>query len=406
MARTANVLIGQAGGPTAVINQSLVALVESLRGARGGRRAPGIGRVLGMRHGIQGLLADDLIDLSKETSANLAVVARTPGAALGSARKKPTPDECRQALEILRRREVRWLFYIGGNDSAETALLLDVAARAAGYELALFHVPKTIDNDLAANDHCPGYPSAARFVAQATMGENLDMASLPGVKVNVIMGRHAGWLTAAAALGRRFEHDGPHAIYLPERAFSFEALASDVQAALDAHGRALACVSEGVHFADGRLVAEGKERDSHGNVQLSGSGALADLLSAELKSRLGAKLRVRADTYGYLQRSFVGCTSPVDARDARNVGRAAARAALAGEPRGSIALVRDSHASALSRPTLVELERVAQKTRVMEPEFLGPPNRPSDVSPAFARWLAPLVGPLPPTGRLASRRPT
>jgi 6-phosphofructokinase len=386
-------LIGQSGGPTHVINQSLVGLIEAAA------RSDRITDVYGALHGIKGVLEDTLIDLGRQPKATLEAVAATPGAALRSVRKKPTREECEQALERFRKHDVRYFFYIGGNDSAETAHLLNEIAVGSGYDLRLFHVPKTIDNDLCVTDHCPGYGSAARYVAHALIGDNEDSRSLPGVKIDVIMGRHAGWLTAASALARQHEGDGPHLIYVPERNFSLEAFASDVERVRKQHGRCVVAVSEGIHDASGALLAESKEKDSHGNVQLSGSGALGDRLSSFLKRALGDKLRVRADTFGYAQRSFAGLASEVDAAEAREVGRVAATIATQGDaPHGSIVIVREKGAPYRVRYERTELSSVAKKTRGIEPELLLGDN---DVAPAFLDYVRPLVGRLPATAHLA-----
>jgi 6-phosphofructokinase 1 len=388
-----NVLVGQSGGPTCVINQSLVGLVETCAADRR------VGRVLGAVHGIQGVLQDRLIDLSRESKETLEAVAATPCAALRSVRKKPTREECEKVLAALERHDVRWFFYIGGNDSAETAHLLNELAVARGYELALFHVPKTIDNDLRRNDHCPGYGSAARFVAQAILGDDQDNRSLPGIKIDVIMGRNAGWLTAASVLARQHEDSGPHLVYVPESDFDLESFAADVQRVHERLGRCLVAVSEGVHGPGGKPLITSGEKDSHGNVQLSGSGALGDFLAAEVKARLGSKLRVRADTFGYLQRSFAGLWSEVDAREAREVGRAAARAALAGERlHGSIAIRRLDKAQYEAAFDVVELSEVAKETRPLEARYIRGTN---DVDPSFLGYARPLVGALPRMGRLS-----
>jgi ATP-dependent phosphofructokinase / diphosphate-dependent phosphofructokinase len=392
-----NVLIGQSGGPTAVINQSLVGIVEGTLG-----QAP-VENVWGAVHGIRGVLEDDLIDLGRESRENLEEVAWTPAAALRSVRKKPSREECERLVECFERRNVRYFFYIGGNDSAETANVLNEVAVAKGYDLRLFHVPKTIDNDLRVTDHCPGYPSAAKFVAQACMGDNEDNRSLPGIKVDVVMGRHAGWLTAASALARLHQDDGPHLIYVPERDFTIEAFLTDVERVYKRIGRCLVTVSEGIHGPGGKLLINSDEKDSHGNVQLSGSGALGDFLAAEIKRGLGDKLRVRADTFGYLQRSFAGVISEVDAKEAREVGRAAARAALAGEHQhGSVYIDRDGdrrHYRVHYGVTL--LSNVAKHTRDLDESYLDGNN---DVSQAFIEYLRPLVGALPRSGRLYGHR--
>jgi 6-phosphofructokinase 1 len=388
-----NVLIGQSGGPTAVINQSLVGLVETCQ------RHAAVDRILGAVHGIQGVLQQNLVDLGRESRKTLEAVALTPGSALRSVRKKPTPEECERIQHALSELNVRWFFYIGGNDSAETAHLVSQIARDAKQELAIFHVPKTIDNDLCATDHCPGYPSAARFVALALQGDDQDNRSLPGIKIDVIMGRHAGWLTAASALARSGEGSGPHLVYCPERVFEMSAFLADVERVYKRLGRCVIAVSEGIHDAAGKLIGAGEEQDSHGNVQLSGSGALGDMLAATIKRQLGAKLRVRADTFGYLQRSFGGAVSPVDAKEARRVGERAAEVALAGRrASGTISIVRKQRQQYAVAYETNELQRVAKEQRRLEERFLSGTN---DVSPAFLEWLRPLVGKLPRVAQLS-----
>jgi 6-phosphofructokinase len=241
------------------------------------------------------------------------------------------------------------------------------------------------------NDHTPGFPSAARFVTQAFAGVNLDNAALPGVYVGVVMGRHAGFLTAASAMAKKFPDDGPHLIYLPERTFVLEQFLADVKATYARFGRCVVAVSEGIHDAAGTpilsLMAKQLEHDAHGNVQLSGTGALADLLCEEIKSRLGIK-RVRGDTFGYLQRSFHGCVSDVDQREAREVGEKAVQFALWGDSDGSVAIQRTG-AYAVDYK-LLPLDAVAGKTRVMEDAFISTSG--TDVTDAFRLYLRPLLG--------------
>ncbi len=389
-----NALIGQSGGPTCVINQSLVGIVEEAQ------KSGQIDRVFGALHGIQGVLDDRLIDLGRESAATLEAVANTPCAGLRSVRKKPTREECGQVLERLQAHDVRYFFYIGGNDSAETAHILNELAVEIGYDVRLFHVPKTIDNDLCVTDHCPGYGSAAKFVASAIMGDNQDNRSLPGIKIDVIMGRHAGWLTAASLLAREHEDDGPHLIYVPERVFDLDGFVGDVDRMYTKHGRCLVAASEGIHDKDGNPIFSSKEVDSHGNVQLSGSGALGDFLAGAVKSKLGSSLRVRADTFGYLQRSFAGYVSEVDAREAREVGRTALRIAVAGERQhGSIVITRngagDSYEAGFEA---TELSNVARVTRDLDDAFVAGEN---DIAPAFLDYVRPLVGTMPSAGRLS-----
>jgi 6-phosphofructokinase 1 len=254
------------------------------------------------------------------------------------------------------------------------------------------HIPKTIDNDLVGFDHTPGYPSAARFVAQGFAGANLDNLALKGVYVAVVMGRHAGFLTAASALARKYPDDGPHLIYLPERTFVVDKFLTDVKETFERHGRCIVAVSEGIHDDKGeaiitKLMGKAAEKDAHGNVQLSGTGALADLLCEEVKAKLGIK-RVRGDTFGYLQRSFVGCVSKVDQREAREVGEKAVQYALRGAGNGSVAIRRVAD-YAVDYP-LIPLEAVAGKTRVMEDDLINPAG--NDVTKAFFDYLRPLLG--------------
>ena len=379
------ILVAQGGGPTAVINQSMVGVVLEAR------RFREVTRVYGARHGVRGVVNEDFIDLTQETSHNLELVAGTPAAALGSTRDKPDLAYCQEMFKVLQAHRIEHFFNIGGNDSSDTVRIIADEARKAGYPLRCIHIPKTIDNDLVLNDHTPGFPSAARFVAQAFAGANLDNAALPGVYVGVVMGRHAGFLTAASALGKKFPDDGPHLIYLPERVFELDRFLADVKAMHERHGRCVIAVSEGIHDAAGKSIAEqlakDLERDAHGNVQLSGSGALADLLCDEIKSKLKIK-RVRGDTFGYLQRSFVGCVSDVDQREAREVGEKAVQYAFWGDRDGSVAIKRTGFYSADYE--LLPLEAVAGKTRTMEDEFITASG--TDVTDAFRLYLRPLLG--------------
>ncbi|TVR48822.1 MAG: diphosphate--fructose-6-phosphate 1-phosphotransferase, partial [Planctomycetota bacterium] len=245
-----NALVGQSGGPTAVINQTLVGVVEKALAA------PEIDRVYGAIHGIQGILDGQLMDFAEERAENLELVAGTPSSALLSVRLKPTPDICRRIFERFRQLDIHYFFYIGGNDTAETTHLINEMAIAEGYDLRCFHCPKTIDNDLLVTDHCPGYGSAARWVAQAFMGDNLDNRSLGGIKINIVMGRDAGWLTAASVLARVFPDDGPHLVYVPEVEFSLAGFCADIESVYRRLGRCVVAVSEGVHGPGGSPIID------------------------------------------------------------------------------------------------------------------------------------------------------
>ena len=388
---SSNMVIAQSGGPSMVINQSLVGAVLAAR------KSSRIGRILGARHGIAGILAGDYIDLRKPTAAKLEAIAATPGSALGSVRKKPTPEDCRKIFEAFKRRKVGYFFYIGGNDSADAARIVAEEAEKDGYPLVCYHIPKTIDNDLRTCDHTPGFGSAARFVASALKGDDLDNRALGGVKIDIIMGRDAGFLTAASALARVRKDDGPHLIYLPERPFSLDGFVSDVQAAMKKFGRCVVAVSEGIREADGTPIAArfaNGERDSHGNLQLSGTGALGDALAAHLKANAGIS-RVRADTFGYLQRSFPGVASKTDQKEARAAGAAAVKAALAGKlAKGTIAIVRAKGKAYKVTFEAQPIANAAKYTRSVPDAFIAANGH--DVTKAFLDYARPIVGPLPP----------
>ncbi|MCD6423148.1 MAG: 6-phosphofructokinase [Elusimicrobia bacterium] len=388
-----NFLIAQSGGPSAVINQSLVgAILEAKKHSQ-------IKKIYGSLHGIKGILEENFIDLKRETKQNLERVAKTPSSALGSVRKKPTPEECRRMFEIMNKYNVRYFFYIGGNDSAETANIIDEEAKKDGYELRVFHIPKTIDNDLRENDHTPGYGSAAKFVASALMGDNLDNRALPGVKIDVIMGRHAGFLAASSSLARIFPDDGPHLIYLPERPFDMEKFVQDVRKVYEKFGRCVVAVSEGISDKDGTPIAAKftREVDAHGNVQLSGTGALGDLLAGVIKSRTNIS-RVRADTFGYLQRSFPLVISEVDSKEARKVGQIAVKTAIKDGVSGSIAIKRKKTKKYEVYFERVPLSAVAKETRKMPDKFIN--DEGNNITSAFIEYARPLVGTLPVIGRL------
>jgi 6-phosphofructokinase 1 len=381
----AKVLIAQGGGPTAVINQSMVgAVLES-------RKFNNVELVYGAFHGVRGIVDEEFLDLTQETTHNLEMVAETPSSALGSTRDKPDLKYCQEIFKVLKAHEISYFFYIGGNDSSDTVRIVSEEAHKAGYPMRSIHIPKTIDNDLVENDHTPGFPSAARFVAQAFIGANLDNYALPGIYIAVVMGRHAGFLTAASALGKKFPDDGPHLIYLPERVFDVDKFLADVKATMDRYGRCVVAVSEGIHDAEGVPIAlklaKNVEKDDHGNVQLSGTGALADMLCDEIRTKLGVK-RVRGDTFGYVQRSFIGCVSDVDQREAREVGEKAVQFAMWGDMDGSVVIDRTGFYSSDYR--LVPLEVVAGKTKVMPDEFIAPSG--TDVTDAFRMYLRPLLG--------------
>ncbi len=387
-----NMLIAQSGGPSMVINQSLVGAVMEARGCRK------IKKIFGAMHGIDGIMNEQFIDLKMEKVKTLEAVAATPSSALGSVRKKPSPEDCTRIFEVLKRNNVEYFFYIGGNDSAETAYIINEEAQKVGYAMSCYHIPKTIDNDLRENDHTPGFGSAAKFVAAALMGDNLDNIALGGVKIDIVMGRDAGFLTAASALARVYPGDGPHLIYLPERSFSLKQFVKDVKGVYERLGRCVVAVSEGISDSKGVPIISKfiNETDSHGNAQLSGTGALGDLLAAELRkhTKIG---RIRADTFGYLQRSFPGLISEVDSSEARAVGAAAVARAISVGDSGSMAIKRKKGPKYSVEYVAVPLRKVARETRHMPASYINKAG--NNVTKAFIDYVSPIVGELPCIGR-------
>jgi 6-phosphofructokinase 1 len=327
-------------------------------------------------------------------------VAQTPSSGLCSTRDKPDVAYCREIFKVCQAHDVRYFFYIGGNDSADTCRIVNEEAEKSGYELRVIHIPKTIDNDLKVTDHCPGYGSAAKYVAQAFSGANLDNRAIPGVYIGVVMGRHAGFLTAASCLAKKYPDDGPHLIYVPEKAFTKERFVKDVQAAYSKYGRCVVAVSEGIVDGKGKAIASlftGGEKDSHGNVQLSGTGALGDLLSSWVKEGTEIK-RVRADTFGYIQRSFLGCVSEVDQSEAREVGEKAAQYAIWHNMDGSVAIKRVGDYAV--EYFLARLQDVARDAISMPSKYINASG--NYVTEAFRSYVRPLVGTLPVMDRISA----
>ena len=394
----ANAVVGQSGGPTGVINASLVGIIEEAA------KHPQIEKIYGSMHAVAGMVKDDFIDLGALSAETLELVAASPSSAIGTSRAKPDAEYCARIIEVFKKRNIRYFFYIGGNDSANTAHILNRIADEANFDIRSFHIPKTVDNDLRVTDHCPGFGTAAKFEACALMGDDLDNRALPGVKIDVIMGRHAGFLTAATALGKQREDDGPHLIYFPERPVSMEKFVADIDAVMTKLGRCVITVSEGICDADGvtwaKKLAEQAETDAHGNIQLSGTGALADFLSAQVKEKLKVG-RVRADTFGYLQRSFAGLQSEVDVDEARRCGREAVKLAM-DHDNGSVAIKRIANGADYATELFrTELCNVAEHTKPMPDEFINADG--NGITDAFVEYAMPLVGDLPKTEYLGAR---
>lgn len=372
-------VIAQGGGPTAVINQTMVGAALRARQLHPGAR------VLGARHGIRGIRDGDFVDLSQVDEARLMRIAGTPSAALGSTRDKPDAAYCEKIMAGLKKAGADVFINIGGNDTSGTQqILLD----ASDGGMAFLHAPKTIDNDLMENDHTPGFMSAARFVAGAFLSVDLDFRALPGIYVGIVMGRHAGFLTAAAAAWKLDEDSGPHLIYVPERPFERARFVDEVRETMSRHKRCIVAMSEGVSGRSGRSLVEELvppemlERDAHGNVKLSGTDlgqAIERILAEDLKG-----VRARVDTLGYMPRGNVATISETDAREAFDAGAFAVENAE--RMSGSVAIRFDGGATKLE---LVPLDAVAAKTRHMPDDFMLPDQ--SRLAPAGEAYFSRLV---------------
>ncbi len=403
MAGHGNVVIAQSGGPTAVINRTLAGAINELKALRMG------GRILGAKHGIDGIMEKDFLPLDSVSGPLMRKVAEMPGAALGSTRRKPTPEDCEKILRVFWDMNVRYFFYIGGDDTARALSTISKTAEEGKQPLVCVHIPKTIDNDLVKpHDHTPGWGSAARFVALGSMGLDEDNRSMRGIYINVFMGKNAGFLTASTALARQRDDEGPHLLYLPEVEFSEEKFIQDIQQVYDQLGRAHIAVSEGVNVKDenGNAVPllhkmmHDHGVDNFGGVNLSGSGALGDYLGklVEKRIKVDKHLRVRSDTMGYLQRSFPFVVSEVDAEEAELVGRMGVQYAFSEEKSASIALIRKDSDRYECETVGASLELVGSGKRTMPKEFIS--SEGTDITQEFVDYATPIVGPMPIRARL------
>jgi 6-phosphofructokinase 1 len=386
MSRT--LLVGQAGGATAVINRSLAGVVREAQ--RSGRYT----RILGMKRGVEGALGAEFADLTSLPPAALDALARTPGAALGSSRYRLSVEDVDRLLDLLRTHAIDTFVYIGGNDSADTAHRVACAATARNQDLCTVAVPKTIDNDLPLTDHSPGYASIARYVAVATMESSKDTESMPTmypVKFIEVMGRDAGWVAAASALGRRTGADAPHLIYMPEFPLSREKLLADVDRVYRDLGHVVAVVSETVRDEGGEPLADSAmsaEVDAFGHQLLRGT---ADSMCRLVQNELG--LRSRFDKPGSLQRMSMQTASPIDLREAEEVGQAAVRLALRDATDRMVTIVRDSDDPYESHTDDAALSEIANRQRMMPREFVSDDH--THVTDAFRAYALPLLGPDP-----------
>ena len=382
-----NILIAQGGGPTNVINMSLVSIIQEEKKLKSS--------VIGSLNGVNGIINNNFMNLNKISKNDLKIISQTPGAALGSTRDKPDKKYCLEILKVLKRKKISKFYYIGGNDSSDSLRIISEYARKIEYDVQCIHIPKTIDNDLVSNDHTPGFGSAAKYVAQLFSGINYDVKSLPGVYLGIVMGRHAGFLTASSALLKKNNRDGPHLIYLPEFAFSSQSFLKNIKQIFNKYGRCVIAVSEGIQNKNKKLISQEisktQEYDAHGNIQLSGSGSLGDFLANKIKTKLKLP-RVRADTLGYPQRSFLGSTSEVDQKEAFEIGKFAVRKSRQVISSFSAGI---KERKILSRPykvlfTINSLAEVAGQTKVMSKKFYN--YKQNFITKEFVNYALPLIG--------------
>ncbi len=388
-----NLIIGQSGGATAVINASLVGAYEA---ALANGRIDGI---YGMLYGVQGLLKEEIVNLRAESNQVWPRLLHTPSAALGTCRYKLQDDDPPRIIDILRRYNIRSVLYIGGNDSADTAHQLAMAAQHAGYDLQTISVPKTIDNDLPITDHCPGYGSAARFLALATMDATMNTISIPWhypVKVIETMGRDAGWLAASSALGKRDEDDAPHILLVPEQRFNADRFLEQVEQIYRRIGYVVVVVAEAIRDEQGQQLGSIKQAgtDAFNHPLLSGT---AEFLVELVKQRL--KLRARFDKPGDLQRMASNAVSSTDLNEAYLVGKMGVEALLAGESDKMVTLVRQTEPAYTCTTGLANLAQIANAQKLLPDSYLDESR--TMVTKAFYEYALPLIGePLPQHARL------
>ena len=378
-------IIGQSGGPTAVINASAQGVIQTAL------KADCITRVLGAAHGIKGVLEDKLYDMGQEDSAELELLKFTPSSALGSCRYKladPDVDDAdyRRILEIFKKYDVRYFFYNGGNDSMDTCNKISKYMQKVGYECRIMGVPKTIDNDLNGTDHCPGFASAAKYIATscAEVWQDAHVYDTGMVTIIEIMGRHAGWLAGSAALAT-YAGAGPDLVYLPEVPFRMEEFWQDVDRIYRQNGSCMVAVSEGVQYADGRFVAESGDRDVFGHTQLGGLGAM---LAESVKRQTGAK--VRSIELSLLQRCASHVASKTDIDEAYMAGKAAVEAAISGQTDKMVAFERITENGIYSCKTkLIGLGEVANVEKLVPREWIN--ARGNGVEQPFIDYVLPLI---------------
>lgn len=385
-----NAIIGQSGGPTSVINASLAGIITAAK------EFEGVERTLGMRFGIEGFMAGNIVELDKEPAEVINGLKRTPSSALGSCRYKLADDDLPIILNILRKQDIRYVFMIGGNDTMDTIHRIEEYAKEQSYDLIGIGVPKTVDNDLFGTDHTPGFPSAARYIALSVMQEGLlarDMQKVDQFVVFQAIGRDAGWLAAASAAGKKTEAEAPHILCLPERPFSKDKFLKDVKRCYDEFGFVSIVCGEGVTYADGRAVSASQVTDKFDNVEFGAMGGVSAAMALH---------RIISDEFGFrgefeitesLPMSAADRTSQIDVDEAYMCGRAAVELAKQGKTDLMVTLVRQSGSKYQCTTGTIGLVEVAIKAKPMPNEFINAEG--NFVTDTFRDYISPLIGELP-----------
>ncbi len=380
--RPGKALVAHSGGPTPVINASLAGVVDEARGQSA------ITALYGARFGIDGILAEDFIDLYREPPDLLERVARTPSSALGSSRREVSPEDLSRLLDIFRRHEIRFLFYNGGNGSMGTAQQIALLAGDRHYELQVIGIPKTIDNDLFETDHSPGYCSVARFFAMALRDIDADNRALRNqVEIVEVLGRNAGWLVAATSLARNEPDDAPHLIYTPEHKLPLEQLLADVERVYHRLNRCVVAVCEGQLDADGQPFGADVRSGSRGALAMNLGHRFAMLVSQHLK------IRARSEKPGLLGRATSSISEP-DWNEAYLCGRSAVSAALRGDAAHMITLMRLQDEPYVVTNGVTPLEKVAFLERTLPPEWTN--REGNDILAGFREYALPFIGEIKP----------
>ncbi len=394
------VIVGQSGGPTSVINSSLAGVVDACRDVTD------VTGAVGMRWGIEGMMAGDVVDLSAEDRQTIDALRRTPSSALGSSRHKLTDSDFPIILDRLKALDVRTIFMIGGNDTMDTIHRITAYAADQGYEMCGIGVPKTVDNDLYGTDHTPGYPSAAKYVALSVQQAGLlarDMQKVDQFVIYQSIGRDAGWLSAAAALAKRDESDAPHLIYMPERVFDRDRFIEDVEATHKAHGFVSIVCGEGIKYADGTPVSASQTQDKFANIEYGAMGGSSVALQLHRMIADAFEWRGEFQITESLPMAAIDRAVDLDLAEAYECGQQAVQLASDGQSGVMVTLERTSNNPYACGTGTADLSHVAVRAKPMDDEFINEAgNFPSE---AFLDYLRPLVGPLPDFARLKYQAP-